>query len=97
MNLVIDEQTGLINKNSSALLGDIEAWKKNATTKALQEKYTDVLEEQGKAEASLIDAQAKRNRLEAEAAVIEKQTHRSHEDDGGHSEPSDSDAANLRR
>lgn len=73
LNLVIDEQTGLINKNSSALLGDIEAWKKNATTKALQEKYTDVLEEQGKAEASLIDAQAKRNRLEAEAAVIEKQ------------------------
>ena len=69
---MIDEQTGLINKNSSALLGDIEAWKRTLLPKALQEKYTDVLEEQGKAEASLIDAQAKRNRLEAEVAVIEK-------------------------
>lgn len=70
LNLVIDEQTGLINKNSSALLGDIEAWKKNATTKALQEKYTDVLEEQGKAEASLIDAEAKRNRLTEESKIL---------------------------
>lgn len=67
LNLVIDEQTGLINKNSSALLGDIEAWKRNATAKALQEKYTDVLEEQGKAEAALIDAQAKQNRLTEES------------------------------
>lgn len=71
LNLVIDEQTGLINENSDALLGDIEAWKKNATAKALQEKYTDVLEEQGKAEASLIDAKAKRNQLEQDAIAIE--------------------------
>lgn len=70
LNLVIDEQTGLINKNSSALLGDIEAWKKNATAKALQEKYTDVLEEQGKAEAALIDAEAKRNRLAEESKIL---------------------------
>ncbi len=72
LNLVIDEQTGLINKNSSALLGDIEAWKRNATAKALQEKYTDVLEEQGKAEAALIDAEAKRNQLERDAELIVK-------------------------
>lgn len=64
LNLVIDEQTGLINKNSDALLGDIEAWKRNATAKALQEKYTDVLEEQGKAEAALIEAEVKRKDLE---------------------------------
>ncbi len=33
LNLVIDEQTGLINKNSSALLGDIEAWKRTLLPK----------------------------------------------------------------
>ena len=71
LNLVIDEQTGLINENSDALLGDIEAWKRNATAKALQEKYTDILEEQGKVEASLIDAKAKRNQLEQDAIAIE--------------------------
>lgn len=70
LNLAVDEQTGLINKNSDALIGDIEAWKKNATAKALQEKYTDVLEEQGAAEAALIDAQAKRNRLTEESKIL---------------------------
>lgn len=70
LNLAINEQTGLINKNSDALIGDIEAWKKNATAKALQEKYTDVLEEQGAAEAALIDAQAKRNRLTEESKIL---------------------------
>lgn len=70
LDLAINEQTGLINKNSDALIGDIEAWKKNATAKALQEKYTDVLEEQGTAEAALIDAQAKRNRLTEESKIL---------------------------
>lgn len=70
LNLAINEQTGLINKNSDALIGDIEAWKKNATAKALQEKYTDVLEEQGTVEAALIDAQAKRNRLTEESKIL---------------------------
>lgn len=70
LNLAINEQTGLINKNSDALIGDIEAWKENATAKALQEKYTDVLEEQGAAEAALIDAQAKRNRLTEESKIL---------------------------
>lgn len=70
LNLAIDEQTGLINKNSDALIGDIEAWKKNATAKALQEKYTGVLEEQGAAEAALIDAQAERNRLTEESKIL---------------------------
>lgn len=63
LNLVIDEQTGLINENSDALLGDIEAWKRNATAKALQEKYTGILEEQGKVEAALIEAEIKRQNL----------------------------------
>lgn len=70
LNLAIDEQTGLINKNLDALIGDIEAWKKNATAKALQEKYTDVLKEQGAAEAALIGAQAKRNRLTEESKIL---------------------------
>lgn len=70
LNLVINEQTGLINKNSDALIGDIEAWKKNATAKALQEKYTDVLEERGTAEAALIDAQAKQNQLTEDSKIL---------------------------
>lgn len=71
LNLAIDEQTGLVNANKDALLADVEAWKQNATAKALQEKYTDVLEAQARAEADLIDAQARSNKLTAEAKPLE--------------------------
>ena len=63
LNLTIDEQTGLIDRNVDALQADINAWKKNATAKAVQDKFTDILEAQGRAEADLITAQAELNLL----------------------------------
>lgn len=67
LNLVIDEQTGLLNTDTDALLANIDAWKQNAVAKALQDKYTDVLEAQGKATAAVIEAQAKLNILSSES------------------------------
>lgn len=71
LNLAIDEQTGLVNANKDALLAEVEAWKQNATAKALQEKYTDVLEAQARAEADVIDAQARLNQMIDKAEPIE--------------------------
>ena len=71
LNLAIDEQTGLVNANKDALLADVEAWKENATAKALQEKYTDVLEAQARAEADVYDAQARLNQLKEKAKPLE--------------------------
>ena len=59
LNLAIDEQTGLVNANKDALLADVDAWKKDAVAKALQEKFSTELEAQAKAEADLLDAKAK--------------------------------------
>ena len=59
LNLTIDEQTGLIDRNVDALKADIEAWEENATAKAVQEKFTDTLEAQARAEADLMEAKAK--------------------------------------
>lgn len=73
LNLCIDEQTGLVNKNTDAIRADIDAWKENATAQALQEKFTDVLEARGKAEADLIESRAKLNLLEVEAEDLAKQ------------------------
>lgn len=47
LNVTINEQTGLINQNTSALLGDIEAWKEAATTQAMYDKMKDKLEAYG--------------------------------------------------
>lgn len=76
LNLVIDEQTGLVNANKDALLADVEAWQQNATAKALQEKYTDVLEAQARAEADVIDAEARRNQLIRKREDAEKSLER---------------------
>lgn len=70
LNLTIDEQTGLLNKNTDAILADIDAWKEDATAKALQEKFTDVLEAQGKAQSEVIEKQAELNILETEAGDL---------------------------
>lgn len=71
LNLSIDEQTGLIDRSVAALERDIDAWKRNATAKALQERFSDQLEAQGRAQADVITAQAKRNQLEREAITLE--------------------------
>ena len=75
LNLKIDEQTGLVNKNTEAILRDVDAWKEAAVEKALQEKFTDVLEAQGKAEADLIVAKTQKKQLEEEINDLQdKQT-----------------------
>lgn len=78
LNLAIDEQTGLVNANKDALLADVEAWKQNAVAKALQERYSTELEAQARAEADLVDAQArllqvsdKARKKESELADVE--------------------------
>lgn len=70
LNLTIDEQTGLIDRNTEALRADIDAWKENATVKALQDKFSDVLEAQGKAEAEVAEGEAKLNRLKSEGTRL---------------------------
>lgn len=70
MNLVIDEQTGIVNKNTAEIKANIDAWKKQSTAAALQRRFADVLEAQGEAEANLIVSQAKRNMLLREEEEI---------------------------
>ena len=72
LNLTIDEQTGLINRNVDSLKAETEAWKENATQQALQERFTDILKAQGKAEAALLEGQAKWNLLKKKDTELEK-------------------------
>lgn len=72
LNLQIDEQTGLLNTSTEAIEANIEAWKNDATAKALQDKYTDIIDAQGKVTAELIDAEAQLNLLEDENSVIKE-------------------------
>ena len=73
LNLTINEQTGLVEGNISAIRADIEAWKEYATASAIQEKFSEVLKAQGSAKASLITAQARLNILEREATELAAQ------------------------
>lgn len=73
LNLTIDEQTGLIEQNTSAILDDVKAWKARATAQALQNKVTAQLKAQGEAEADLYAAKAKLVELQAEQANLERQ------------------------
>lgn len=52
---------------------DIDAWKKSAVEKALQEKYTDELEAQGKATADLYEAKAKQITLEKDIGRLQEE------------------------
>lgn len=72
LNLAIDEQTGLVNANKDALLADVDAWKKNAVAKALQDKYKAELDAQAKAQADLLVGQVKLNQAREIAAEQEK-------------------------
>ena len=62
LNLQIDEQTGLITSNTEALLADVEAWKRNALIKALQDRFSEELKAQGEAAAQVLDKQVELNR-----------------------------------
>lgn len=72
LNLTIDEQTGLIEQNVDALKEEIEALKRSATQQAMQERFTDILKAQGKAEAALLESQAKLNLKSKEALELEE-------------------------
>ena len=72
LNVTINEQTGLINQNTAALLGDVEAWKEAATTQAMYEKMKSQLEAYGQAEVALAEAQHKRTQaITAEEEALE--------------------------
>lgn len=73
LNLTINEQTGLIDQNVDSLYNEIDAWKENATQQALQERFTDILSAQGKAQASLLEAQVRKNILEKEGQELTEQ------------------------
>lgn len=64
LNLTINEQTGLLEQNTAAIAADIEAWKNRATEQALFAKYTDILESQGEATATLLEQKAALLKLE---------------------------------
>lgn len=53
LNLTIDEQTGLLKQNTDAIVADVEAWKDRAIEQALYSQYTEELEAQAKAIATL--------------------------------------------
>ena len=63
LNVTINEQTGLIDQNTQALLGDIEAWKKLAMQQALYEKMKGQLESYGEAQLNAAEAQVKLNEM----------------------------------
>lgn len=63
LNVTIDEQTGLINQNTQALLGDIEAWKELAIQQALHEKMKGQLEAYGKAQVTVAETQDRLSNL----------------------------------
>ena len=46
LNLTINEQTGLLDQQTSSILANIEAWKEKAVQDALQSKYTAIYEQQ---------------------------------------------------
>lgn len=64
LNLTINEQTGLINQNTAALLGDIEAWKNAAVTQAMYDKMKSQLEAYGKAQIQAAEASYQIDTLE---------------------------------
>lgn len=59
LNLTIDEQTGLLEQNTDAIVADMEAWKDRAIEQALYTQYTEELEAQAEATATLMAHEAK--------------------------------------
>lgn len=73
LNLSINEQTGLLEQNTDAITADIEAWKNRAIEQALYDQYTEELEAQAKATATLMSQKAELLRLqEKERAITNK-------------------------
>ena len=71
LNIQIDEQTGVIEGSTAAILENIEAWKQQAVVEALQKKYSDQLEAMAAATAELYENKVQYNeasRREADLA-----------------------------
>lgn len=66
LNLTIDEQTGMLEQNTGAILDQVEAWKSAAVQSALYEKLTDQLEAYGQAKVTIAEAEQKQLELEAQ-------------------------------
>lgn len=76
LNLQIDEQTGLLDKNSAAMLENIDVMKERALMEAVEGKYADMLAAQAEATYALETAERSLNELRIERQVIEEQLRR---------------------
>lgn len=73
LNLQIDAQTGLLDANSQAMLGNLEAMKKRALFAAQEEKLNAALNAQAKAKSDLISAEKALDRIQRERDAIVQQ------------------------
>lgn len=70
LNLVIDEQTGLITADTAAVLDNIQAWEEQAIAKAVQAQFTEVLNARADAMGALLTAEAQLNMLGEQEETI---------------------------
>lgn len=73
LNLQLDEHTGLLNADSQALLGNLEAMKKRALLAAQEEKLNAALNAQAKAKSDLLSAEKSLSRIQRERDAIVQQ------------------------
>ena len=73
LNLQIDENTGLMNKNAEAILDDVEALKQKAMYEAMGERQTAILKAQAEAMLIVADAERALIPLEDEELALKKQ------------------------
>lgn len=73
LNLSINEQTGLVNKETSAIEDQIDAMRERAMFAAYEGLYTEAVKAQADAMVVLTDAQAQLTELEAERMIVEGQ------------------------
>lgn len=71
LNLQIDAQTGLIKGGTAALEDNTKAWQDNATEKAFQDQYSDLLKKQADVTVEVAKNQADLNATEAEMAELQ--------------------------
>lgn len=66
LNLQIDENTGLLNINTDAVLDNIEAWKQQALAEALHDKLSESLKVQADAISLVVEKEMERDRISDE-------------------------------
>lgn len=73
LNLQIDDQTGLLTKNSEAQLVNIDAMKQRALAAAKEKRYSALLDAQAEATLDLYEAQKKLQDGEADLVSVQQQ------------------------